>query len=53
MLPPASSIVYVADVTIICRRDNQAIAAANAVNVIASVTKWAQENGRTLNSQKR
>ena len=52
MLPPAFNIAYANDVTIICPGDNQAIAAANAVNVIASVAKWAQENGLILNSQK-
>ena len=51
-LPPASSIAYADDVTIICHGDNQANAAANAVNVIASVIKWAQENGLILNSRK-
>ena len=51
-LPPASSIAYADDVTIICHGDNQVVAAANAINVIASVTKWAQENSLILNSQK-
>ena len=50
-LSPASNITYADDVTIIYHGDNQAIA-TNAVNVIASVTKWAQENGLILNSQK-
>ena len=52
MLPPTSSIAYADDVTIICHGDYQAIAAANAANFIASITKWAQENGLILNSQK-
>ena len=51
-LPPVSSIAYADDVTQICQGNNQAITAANAVNVITSVTKWAQENGLILNSQK-
>ena len=51
-LPPALSITYADDVTIICHGDNQANAAANAVNFIASITKWAQENGLILNSLK-
>ena len=42
-LPPASGIAYADDITIICHGNNQAISAANAVNVIASITKWAQE----------
>ena len=49
-LPPASSIAYADDVTISCHGDNQANAVANAINVIASVTKWAQENSLTLNA---
>ena len=52
MLPPASSIAYADDVTIICHGDNQAIAAANVVNVIASVPKWAKVNDLIHNSQK-
>ena len=52
MLPLASIIVYADDVTIICHGDNQAITAANAINVIASVTKWTQENGLIFNSLK-
>ena len=51
-LPLASSIAYADDVTIIFHGDNQAIAAANSVNVIASVTKWAQENDLLLTHQK-
>ena len=51
-LLPASSIAYADDVTIMCFGDNQAIAAANAVNFIVSVTKWVQENSLLLNSQK-
>ena len=51
-LPPASSIMYADDVTIICHDNNLAIAAANAVNVIASVAKWALENVLYLISQK-
>ena len=44
-LPPASSTAYADDVTIICHGDNQAIAAANAINVIAFIIRLAQENG--------
>ena len=46
--PPASSIAYADDVTIICHGDNQVIASANVVNFIASLTKWVQENGLIL-----
>ena len=42
----ASNITYADDVAIICHGDNQAIPAANAINFIASVTKWAEENDR-------
>ena len=34
-LPPASNIAHADNVTIVCYGDNQVIAAANAVNVIA------------------